>query len=93
MKVKVIRLGVLEDLVANEVIELQEGATVGDLIRALGSKYGENVEREILEGGQVRDHLRILINGRGIGPMGGLVVTLRDEDTVMFVVPVAGGGV
>ncbi len=89
MHVEVLLFGQLSELAGTrqEVISMEEGVRLTDLIERVGEKYGtvfcEKMNR--VEG------LRILINGREYSLLEGIETQLKDKDTVAFLPPIDGG--
>jgi len=65
-------------------------ATVGDLLRDLGRRYGRRFEELVLENGELRLAL-VLVNGQDVREQHGLETPLAAGDTVAFIPPVGGG--
>ena len=65
-------------------------ATVGDLLRDLGRRYGREFERWVLENGKLKYAL-VLVNGQDVREQHGLDTPLTPDDTVVFIPPVGGG--
>lgn len=66
--------------------------TVGDLLRALCSRYGPNFKRWVLEDdGSLGQLCIILVNGHDIRDLDGMATCLHPDDTICFFPPVAGG--
>ncbi len=93
MKIWVRYLATLYDLMGTmrDVLEVPDGSTVMDLIKAIDEKYGGRLSREILDGGRLKDEYNILVNGRAIDYLAGLGTRLKDGDEVVFLPPVGGG--
>lgn len=64
--------------------------TVGQLLRDLEAQY-EGLEGELLSDGEIRPHVNVLKNGRGVIHMEGVETSLEDGDAVSVFPPVAGG--
>ena len=69
--------------------EYPDDFDVGDLLRGLEDEYG--LDGELVEDGQVRAQVNVLLNGRNILHEDGLDTPLEDGDTVSVFPPVAGG--
>lgn len=93
MNIRVRYLATLFDLMGTmrDVVEVPEGATVRDLIRAIDRKHNGRLSREILDGDKLKDEYNILVNGRAIDYLAGLDTRLKDNDEVVFMPPVGGG--
>jgi len=71
--------------------EYDDGATVGDVLRALEAEF-DGLEGELLDDvGDIRPQLSVLKNGREVLHMEGTATDLADGDTVSVFPPVAGG--
>lgn len=73
-----------------EWLELGDGSTVGDALNALGKRLPQ-LRDLMFEGGHVRDHLHVFVNGQNVATAGGLEAPLTDGDTMSFFPPVGGG--
>lgn len=65
-------------------VELEEGATVKDLIEVLNSQVYEGFKDLVLEGDEPKYPVEIAVNGRRIEFLDGLDTRLRDGDRVLF---------
>ena len=66
--------------------------TVGDLLRDLSARYGQDFRRWVLkEDGTLGQMCIILVNGRDVRELDGLTTRLQPEDSISFFPPVAGG--
>lgn len=74
-------------------LEVKDGSNLKDLIDVLSEKYGKNFKESILQSGkdEVQPYIKILINGRDIEFLKGLLTELKDGDEVV-IIPPAGGG-
>lgn len=70
--------------------EFEDGATVGDVLAALEADY-EGLEGQLLDGGEIREHLSVLRNGREVVHLDGVDTGLEDGDELSVFPPVAGG--
>ena len=70
--------------------ELPDGATVGEVLEALEAEF-EGLDGELLAGGEIRDQLSVLKNGREVLHMEGIETGLEEGDTLSVFPPVAGG--
>lgn len=83
-----------------EIIELEQGATVADLIEALVHKYGEKFESFVFESGTkkirygkvlIAIQREGLVGSQRIVGMEGTKTKLHSQDKVLFFQPAAGG--
>lgn len=70
--------------------EVDDGATVGDVLRALEAEY-DGLAGELVDGDEIRPQLSVLKNGKEVVHIDGLGTGLADGDTVSVFPPVAGG--
>jgi molybdopterin synthase sulfur carrier subunit len=70
--------------------ELDDGATVGDVLADLEAEY-EGLDGRLLEDGDLRPQINVLRNGREVLHMEGTETPVEDGDTVAVFPPVAGG--
>ncbi|MFH1243424.1 MAG: MoaD/ThiS family protein [Pseudomonadota bacterium] len=74
-----------------DIIEGQN-LTVRGLIEALVARYGDGLEKELLDQGNLRSGLSMLVNGRNILSLPEKYETpLQDGDEVLIAIIVAGG--
>jgi molybdopterin synthase sulfur carrier subunit len=71
--------------------EFEDGATVGEVLLTLESKY-DGLEGQLLDDqGDLQPNLNILKNGREVLHMEGTETVMADGDTLSIFPPVAGG--
>jgi MoaD family protein len=88
MKINVMFFGRLRDLTAvRESVVTIQGATLVELMEHLYREFGIEFRSAA---GSIKG-LRILINGREYGLLGGMKAPLKDGDTVVLLPPIAGG--
>ena len=67
-------------------------ATIGDLARLLGERYGKKLKEKLFTAdGELGTEIIIMINGRHIIHLGGLNAPLKGDDLVQIFPLVAGG--
>jgi molybdopterin synthase sulfur carrier subunit len=71
-------------------VEYREGMTVGDLLQELCAD-SEAMQKACFENGELRDYVKLLVNGHNIQFLKGLDTVLQDGDVVAIFPPVAGG--
>jgi sulfur-carrier protein len=89
MDIEVLFFGKLRELsgIRKIVVSVGESARLSDLIKQLGERFGSAFQTGV-------DHLqglRILVNGREHGLLGGRETRLRHKDNVVFLPPLGGG--
>lgn len=74
-------------------MEVPQGGTVLDVLVRLAERMGEQSVPLLFDsvGGRPQRHLRVMLNGRDIGVLGGLDAVVQEGDDVL-VLPPAGGG-
>ncbi|MGQ9759706.1 MAG: ubiquitin-like small modifier protein 1 [Candidatus Methanomethylicaceae archaeon] len=91
MKVKVEFFATLRDKIATNSLELETVGSVNEVINALVERFGEAFRDVVMEGGRVRDMVKVLVNGKDIRELKGMETELRDGDCISIFPPVAGG--
>ncbi len=77
---------------SQEEMLVGEGATLGETIERLASKYGQEAQRYLyFEEGKLDPSIRILVNGTDAGTLLGAETKLRDGDVVALIPPIGGG--
>ncbi|RLM90810.1 MoaD/ThiS family protein [Halobellus sp. Atlit-38R] len=67
-----------------------DAETVGDVLVALESEF-EGLAGQIIEDGQVRPQVNVLLNGRDVEHEAGTDTPIEPDDTLSIFPPVAGG--
>ncbi|MDI9644493.1 MAG: MoaD family protein [Candidatus Verstraetearchaeota archaeon] len=92
MKVKAEFFADLRDRVGFAVKEVEfPGNTVLELINEIDASCGGGLSGHLLEGGRLKELVKVFVNGRDVRGLGGLLTELKDGDVVSFFPPVAGG--
>ena len=75
-----------------EVIEIDNGATVEDILKILSKKYGKAFQRMIRSGRDIRG-LQIIyfIDGKNIANLNGFKTSVHNQSELVIIPPVAGG--
>lgn len=75
-----------------EVIEVDNGATVEDILKILSKKYGKSFKRMIRSGRDIRG-LQIIyfIDGKNIANLEGFKTPVYNQSEFVIIPPVAGG--
>jgi molybdopterin synthase sulfur carrier subunit len=72
--------------------QIDDVNNVSDLINVLLQKYGEKFKDLLLDThGNLREYLKIMINGEDIRDIDGLETPLKDGDQVVLFQTIAGG--
>jgi MoaD family protein len=89
MEIKLLLFGAFRDLAGQrqQVVSIQEGARLSDLLKQLSYKYGSDIQEEVKK----TKWLRILINGREYNLINGMETVLKHQDEVIILPFLAGG--
>jgi molybdopterin synthase sulfur carrier subunit len=96
LKVKVAYLGHIKNMLGNkheEEVEVQEGASVADLLMTLSNEYGEPFKKAIYEkdGTDMKPNFMATVNGYLLNQLQGVKTKLKQGDNVI-IMPVVSGG-
>jgi len=72
-------------------IEIEKAWSVRELVTILGDRFGEQLAKLLMEGGDLRSEIVILVNGRNISQIAGLDTPLKADDEIAIFPPVSGG--
>lgn len=72
-------------------IEITEDITVRELINKLIEKYGAELEKRLLDKGELRRFVNLYVNGDDIRHSGGLDTTVKNDDEISILPAVSGG--
>jgi molybdopterin synthase sulfur carrier subunit len=92
MKVKVRSFATLREIMDKEIeMELSEGTTVAGLLEILCKRY-KGLQEELFDsGGQLKNFVNILKNGRNVYFLDDMNTVLENSDDITIFPPVAGG--
>ena len=94
MYVTIRYLSVIREITGSreEVIEIENGATVEDILRILSKKHGKVFQRMIRSGRDIRG-LQIIyfIDGKNITNLNGFQTQVHNQSELVIIPPVAGG--
>lgn len=68
-----------------------EGATVGEVLRALGERHQGILAKVLDDAGKVRPFVNVYLGKQNVKALGGLEAEVGDGDVVSIVPAVAGG--
>jgi len=95
MKVKVQYLGFIKNLIkkSEDEFELQEGASLSELLNKIAGIYGRPFKREVYEPGlkDVKMGFVVTVNGVLIGQLKGVDTQLNNGDNVILMSLMSGG--
>jgi len=96
LKVRVEYLGHIKNIIGSgreEDVEIEEEASVAELLMALSEKYGDPFKKAVYEksGTDVKSNYIITINGYLLNQLNGLKTKLKHGDHVTLLPIVSGG--
>jgi MoaD family protein len=75
-----------------EVIEVQNGATIADILEILSKKYGKPFQRMIRSGRDIRGlQIVYFMDGKNISTLKGFETAVHNASELVIIPPVAGG--
>ena len=86
---EVVLYGPVRDVVGEKTLSAS-GDTVGALFSELYGTYPE-LESAMLNGGEFRSEINVLVDGRKLATLDGLDTTLDDDETVQVTAAMSGG--
>jgi len=66
-------------------------ATVGEALRALGSRHPGVYDRVVTERGELRPHVNLFLSGKSIRYSGGLATPVSEDCQLVVLAAVSGG--
>ncbi len=95
MKVKVQYLGIIKNLIkrSEDEFELEEGASLADLLNKIAGIYGKPFKKEFWEPGlkDVKMGFVVTVNGVLMGQLHGVDTQLNNDDNVILMSLMSGG--
>jgi MoaD family protein len=95
MKVKVHYLGFIKNLInqSEDEFELEEGASLSELLNKIAGIYGKPFQKEVYEKGikDVKMGFVVTVNGILIGQLNGVDTQLNNGDNVILMSLMSGG--
>lgn len=95
MKVKVQYLGFIKNLIkrSEDEFELEEGASLSELLNQIAGIYGKAFQKEVYEPGlnDVKMGFVVTVNGFLIGQLQGVDTRLNNGDNVILMSLMSGG--
>lgn len=80
------------DITKERSVNIEYTGNVDNLINILTQKYGNEFKDALFDKeGNLRDYMKILVNGEDLGAFGGLEAEVGAEDEVVFFQTIAGG--
>ena len=81
----------LRGLTSDQDVVDGAGASLGELVADLETRYPGMAERLVDEGGELRRFVNVFINGEDVRFLDGMATVIGDGDEVSIVPAVAGG--
>ena len=95
MKVKIQYLGFIKNLIkrSEDAFELEEGASLSDVMNKIAGLYGKPFMKEVYEPGlkDVKMGFVVTVNGVLVGQLQGMDTRLNDGDNVILMSLMSGG--
>jgi MoaD family protein len=96
LKVKVEYLGHIKNIIGSkrqEEIEIEDRASIADLLMLLSKKYGEPFKKAVYESGglDVKSNFMATVNGYLLNQLKGVKTKLKNSDRVTLMPVVSGG--
>jgi MoaD family protein len=96
LKVKVEYLGHIKNIIGSkrqEEIEIEDHASIADLLMLLSKKYGEPFKKAVYESGglDVKSNFMATVNGYLLNQLKGVETKLKNGDRVTLMPVVSGG--
>ena len=80
------------DITGEKNIKIEDVPDINTLIEFLCKKYDESFKEVLFdENGNLRDYLKVMINGEDIRDINGLETPLKDGDQIVMFQTIAGG--
>ncbi|MBI5680203.1 MAG: MoaD/ThiS family protein [Methanobacterium sp.] len=90
--VKIKFLARFRDITGERSINIDHNGNITDLINILTQKYGNEFKDALFDkNGELRDYMKILVNGEDAQSGGSLESMLNDSDEVVIFQTIAGG--
>ena len=84
IQVKVEFIGLLREITGENqlTLDMEDGATLKDVMEKLADKYGRGLENRILEANRISDDALVIINGKSIRAADVRSVLMRNGDSL-----------
>lgn len=80
------------DITGERSVNIEYGGKISDLMNILIEKYGNEFKDALFDKeGNIRDYMKILVNGEDVGASGGLKAEIDGADEVVIFQTIAGG--
>lgn len=76
----------------SENMKVKEGTTVRNVLEMIAAKYGEEFHEALFDrGGNTREYVRVLMDGRDVQGLSGVSTELKPNCTISLFPPASGG--
>jgi molybdopterin converting factor small subunit len=84
IQVKVEFIGLLREITGERqlTLDMEDGATLKDVMEKLADKYGKGLETRILEENRISDDALVIINGKSIRSADVSSIAMRNGDSL-----------
>lgn len=90
--VKIKFLALFKDITGDRELKIDYDGQISGLIDSLALKYDNGFKDTLLtENGELREYMKILINGEDVRTWNGLETTVREDDEIVIFQTIAGG--
>ena len=80
------------DITGEKVTQIEDAKDMNTLIDILNEKYQNGFKEVLLDDkGNIRDYLKVIVNGKDVRSINGLETPLNDGDQVVMFQTIAGG--
>ncbi len=80
------------DITGERSVNMEYNGNISNLMDKLTEKYGNEFKDALFDKeGNIRDYMKILVNGEDVGASGGLESEVGDNDEVVIFQTIAGG--
>jgi MoaD family protein len=92
MKLLIKLLRPFSDVIGKKELEIEfNGLNIYNLLELLVNKYPKLENEFFSEKGKVTDYICIFINDKPLAALNGLKTKLKNDDEILFFVPISGG--
>ncbi len=90
--VKIKFLARIKDITGEKEIKIDYNGEINGLIKILTDKYGKELENILFnENGELREYIKLLVNGEDIRNINGLKTSINEDDEIVIFQTIAGG--
>jgi molybdopterin synthase sulfur carrier subunit len=90
--VKIKFLARFKDITGEKEVKIDYNGEIANLIEILTEKYDKGFKEALFnENGELREYMKILINGEDVRNINGLKTTVNEDDEIVIFQTIAGG--